>query len=145
MMDELQSLCPSNNAMKTVLKYRNKPWLVPIDSDVPQNDKYISEVRSFASSIHYYSLKSYDILWKWIRLPAPSTLRGWRSSVQCLPGFQPEIWAELKARVLNDKQNYGIASMVVDGMSIKERLEYIFVLSQRMKISFNSINKTYSS
>ena len=103
-MDELHSLCPNNNVMKTVLKYRNKPWLVPIDSDVPQNDKYISEVRSFASSIHYYSLKSYGILRKWIRLPAPSTLRGWCSSVQCLPGFQPEIWAELKARVLNDKK-----------------------------------------
>ena len=80
-MDELHSLCPNNNIMKTVLKYRKKPWLVPIDSDVPQNDKYISEVRSFASSIHYYSLKSYDILRKWIRLPAPSTLRGWCSSV----------------------------------------------------------------
>ena len=144
-MDELHSLCPNNNVMKTVLKYRNKPWLVPIDSDVPQNDKYISEVRSFASSIHYYSLKSYDILRKWIRLPAPSTLRGWCSSVQCLTGFQPGIWAELKAWVLNDKQNYGITSVVVDGMSMKERVEYIFVLSQRMNISFNSINKTYSN
>ena len=103
-MDELHSLCPNNNVMKTVLKYRNKPWLVPIDSDIPQNDKYISKVRSFVSSIHYYSLKSYGILRKWIRLPAPSTSRGWCSSVQCLPGFQPEIWAELKAWVLNDKK-----------------------------------------
>ena len=144
-MDELHDLCPNNNVMKTVLKYRNKPWLVPIDSYVPQDDKYISKVRSFASLILYYSLKSYGILRKWIRLPAPSTLRGWCSSIQCLPGFQPEIWAELKARVLNDEKNYGIASMVVDGMSIKERVEYIFVLSQRMKISFNSINKTYSN
>ena len=39
-MDELHSLCPNNNVMKIVLKYRNKPWLVPIDSDVAQNDKY---------------------------------------------------------------------------------------------------------
>ena len=75
-MNELHSRCPNNKIMKTVLKYINKPWLVPIDSDVPQNDKYISEARSFASSIPYYSLKSYDILRKWIRLPAPSTLRG---------------------------------------------------------------------
>ena len=47
-MDDLHSLCPNNNVMKTVLKYRNKSWLVPIDSDVLKMTN-ILEVRSFAS------------------------------------------------------------------------------------------------
>ena len=50
MMDEVWFLCPKNNIMETILKYWNKPWLVPID---PDNEKYMLEVRLVISTLFF--------------------------------------------------------------------------------------------
>ena len=49
--------------------------------------RYSEVTKQFAVSIYYHSQKAYYHIRKVLCLPHPSSIRNWRSSVDCKPGF----------------------------------------------------------
>jgi hypothetical protein len=86
--------------------------------------QYSSEVRDFACTLHFYSARAYDFVKKLFQLPSVSTLRSWTSNVKALPGFTREALTFLKAQCDADNNNFKVASLIIDSMSIKEHVEY---------------------
>ena len=88
---------------------------------VPQ---YCEEVRDFSCTLHFYSPKAYNYLRNIFSLPATSTLRSWVSNVDALPGFSVDAMRYLKKRCSAGNNDYQMAALVIDGMSLKEHVEY---------------------
>ena len=87
--------------------------------------KYSAELRTFALTLRFYSVRVYDYVRKvWGKgvLPAPSTIRKWYSTVDGSPGFSDECF---KAIALFSKEaGYLPVSLVADEMSISQQLLY---------------------
>jgi len=54
--------------------------------------KYPVQLRSFALTLNFYSLKAYNYVRKVFknRLPSPSTIRSWYSNTNGAPGFSQD-------------------------------------------------------
>jgi len=87
-----------------------------------KRNRYPPEARDFAVTLYYYSPKAYRFISSLLTLPSPRTIRSYVGSIGCWPGFQTSAINELKAHS-NDK-NYSDASMSIDGMSIKELIQF---------------------
>ncbi|KAM7307079.1 uncharacterized protein ISCGN_010715 [Ixodes scapularis] len=94
----------------------------------PVPTQYSPELRAFALTLHFYSLRAYTYVRKVFDtcLPHPRTLTKWYQSTDGEPGFSEEA---LRALKLKSKANTtsGIAticSLMVDEMSIRRHLEW---------------------
>lgn len=79
--------------------------------------RYSSRIRSFAFTIFYYSPRAYRYLRTVFHLPSPRTIRRWLESVNCQPGFLVDV-----VDSISHKDGNKLYNLVVDGMSIRERL-----------------------
>lgn len=68
----------------------------------PTGRRYSDEVKKFALTVQFYSTRAYEYFRTVFKLPAPSSLSNWTSSVNFEPGFDNAIFDELKARAVND-------------------------------------------
>ena len=80
---------------------------------------YTNELKSFAVTLHYYSLKAYDFIRKILTLPDPANTRAWGSSVQCEPGFLTEIM-HLVGENATKQPNMKDIALIVDGMALRK-------------------------
>ena len=81
--------------------------------------RYTNELKSFAVTLHYYSLKAYDFIRKILALPDPANIRAWGSSVQCEPGFLIEIM-HLVGENATKQPNMKDIALIVDGMALRK-------------------------
>ena len=58
--------------------------------------RYTNELKSFAVTLHYYSLKAYEFTRKILALPDPASIRAWGCSVQCEPRYL--FWARINVQ-----------------------------------------------
>jgi hypothetical protein len=79
-------------------------------------------VKDFALTLHFYSPRAYDFCRKIFSLPSPSTLRRFTCGIQCLPGFQQASFHELLQH--QGDENYANAALLVDGIHVKETIEF---------------------
>jgi len=63
--------------------------------------KYSPELRAFALTLNFYSVKAYNYVRKSFcnLLPEPSTIRKWYSVLNGRPGFTAEAFEALKCQV----------------------------------------------
>ena len=81
--------------------------------------RYTNELKSFAVTLHYYSLKAYEFTQKILALPDPASIRAWGSSVQCEPGFLTEIM-HLVGENSKQHPNMKDIALIVDGMALRK-------------------------
>lgn len=90
--------------------------------------KYPEELKSFAATLHFYSAKAYEyVRTNFMKsLPHSKTLSKWYKNVHDEPGISKQalesIRIKCKERVLNNRPLY--FNLVIDKMSIKEKVEY---------------------
>ena len=85
-------------------------------------EAYTAELKDFAVTLYYYSPKAYRFASKLLTLPSPRTIRSYVGSIDCYPGFQVPAFDELSRHM--DDPNYKEASLIVDGMSLKELIQF---------------------
>ena len=83
--------------------------------------KYSMEVNNFAQTLRFYSTKGYEYCRKYLALPSISTLNSHLQNFRCMPGFIGESFDELNKH--KGDPNYKYASLVVDGIHLKELVE----------------------
>ena len=88
--------------------------------------KYSPELRSFASTLQFYSTKGYEFVRKTFlnALPHVATIRRWFSKISAGPGFSKFAFQLLETKVeeqrLQGKQVF--VALTLDEMSLKKRL-----------------------
>ncbi|KYM95738.1 THAP domain-containing protein 9 [Cyphomyrmex costatus] len=80
--------------------------------------RYSEEVKKFAVTLHYHSPKAYAFCRTIIKLPHPSAIRNWNSTVDASPGFQQQVLDGLKNIPEKDKD----CNLIFDSMAIKKEL-----------------------
>ncbi len=94
----------------------------------PTRKAFPDELKSFALTLAFYSLKAYNYVRKTFNLclPHPSTLRHWYKSVNGEPGFTDEAFVALSMRVDEAvrMQERVIVSLMFDEMSIMKHVEW---------------------
>ena len=97
-------------------------------SSVPSRASYPDELKSFALTLSFYSVKAYNYVRKTFKLalPHPSTLRTWYRSMNGQPGFTEEAFAALSLRVEEERKNQRqvVCSLVFDEMAIRKHVEW---------------------
>ena len=90
--------------------------------------QYPPEIRSFATTLQFYSLKGYEYVRKTFLkgLPHVSTIRKWYSNLDCAPGFSDQAFKALETQVENfsQKGKQLIVSLSIDDMSLKKLVNY---------------------
>lgn len=97
-------------------------------SSRPTHSSYPEELKSFAMTLAFYSLKAYNYVRRTfhLALPHPSTLRQWYQGVNGQPGFTEEAFKALSVRV-EAAHNQGtkiICSLMFDEMAIRKHIEW---------------------
>lgn len=86
------------------------------------------ELRSFALTLSFYSMKAYNFVRKTfnLALPHPTTIRQWYSSIDGQPGFTSEALSALTARVSEAAKNQKEihCSLMMDEMAIRKHIEW---------------------
>lgn len=94
----------------------------------PSKQKYSPELRSFALTLSFYSMKAYNYVREKFNktLPHPRTISKWYQSVEAAPGFIKESLNILRSKVQEeDKRNQKvICSLQMDEMSIRRLIEW---------------------
>lgn len=89
---------------------------------------YPPEVRRFATTLQFYSLKAYEFVRKTFLngLPHVSTIRKWYSNIDCSPGFTDQAFKALETQVqkFSDRHKHLVVALSIDDMSIKKLLNY---------------------
>lgn len=97
-------------------------------SAIPTRASYPEELKSFALTLSFYSLKAYNYVRKTFQLalPHPSTLRTWYKGINGKPGFTEEAFAALKLRVEEENKRHGrvVCALVFDEMAIRKHVEW---------------------
>ena len=60
---------------------------------------YSDELKKFVSTVHFYSPRAYLYLRKILKLPHPSSIREWTSTINCEPGFFTEVFSDLQKKL----------------------------------------------
>ncbi len=89
---------------------------------------YPKELRSFAMTLKFYSVKAY----KYVRnsfdlgLPHPSVISSWYNAMDGEPGFTKEALTALKAKVLAAKRDGQkvVCALMLDEMSIRKHVQW---------------------
>ncbi|KAE9544215.1 hypothetical protein AGLY_001394 [Aphis glycines] len=76
--------------------------------------RYSDELKKFALTLNYYSPKAYKYCCTIFKLPQPTALRSWTSSVNGEPGFFSEVFLFLKILDTENKECY----LVLDAMNL---------------------------
>ncbi|KAF4517055.1 hypothetical protein B566_EDAN004675 [Ephemera danica] len=91
--------------------------------------EYPPELRSFAITLSFYSTKAYEYVRKTFNnsLPNTRTLEKWYQTVDASPGFHTEAMNAISLRVQEAelKGEKVLLSLMVDGMSIKKKIELV--------------------
>ncbi|PIK46483.1 putative DNA transposase THAP9-like [Apostichopus japonicus] len=95
----------------------------------PHAFRYSDALKQFALTLHFYSPKAYNFTRKVLNLPNPSSLRQWRSSVDCQPGFLKEVLLHLQKETEKDVTMADCA-LLVDAMSIRKQTEWNHIKKQ---------------
>lgn len=94
----------------------------------PSRQKYCPELRSFALTLSFYSMKAYNYVRAKFNktLPHPRTISKWYQSVDAAPGFLKESFNILKnkAQELQKKNQKLICGLQMDEISIKRFVEW---------------------
>ena len=94
----------------------------------PSRASYPDELKSFALTLSFYSLKAYNYVRRTFQLalPHPSTLRQWYQGLNGQPGFTEEAYAALSVRVEEEKQKNRdvVCSLMFDEMAIRKQVEW---------------------
>lgn len=97
-------------------------------SSVPSRASYPEELKSFALTLSFYSLKAYNYVRKTFQLalPHPSTLRTWYRGLNRQPGFTDEAFSALSLRVQEEriKSQRVVCSLMFDEMAIRKHVEW---------------------
>lgn len=89
----------------------------------PTGRRYSDKVKKLALTVQFYSTRTYEYFRTVFKLPAPSSLSNWMSSVNFELGFDNAIFDELKARAVNDAK-FRNTALMMDSMHIKARTIY---------------------
>jgi len=84
----------------------------------PQGMRYSDSVKSFATTLHFYSPKAYKFFRSIFTLPDESTIRKWSASLDCRPGFIKDMLNCLKEKVEADPSMKDI-TLMFDAMAIR--------------------------
>lgn len=102
--------------------------IVQQKSSRPTHSEYPEELKSFALTLSFYSLKAYKYVREHFQLalPHPSTLRRWYKGLNCQPGFTDEAFAALALRVAEGRQQGHpvVCGLVFDEMAIRKHIEW---------------------
>ena len=80
-------------------------------------NRYTTDIKQFAMTMHYYSPKAYEFVRKLLHLPHPSSIRMWAASVNCQPGYLTDV-IQLVGKAVQ-KDNWMVdAVLVVDAMAL---------------------------
>ena len=97
-------------------------------SSVPTRASYPDELKSFALTLSFYSIKAYNYVRKTFQLalPHPSTLRTWYRAMNGQPGFTEEAFAALSIRVEEERkeQRQVVCALVFDELAIRKHVEW---------------------
>ena len=113
-----------------VLKPKLMDELVQRNELACKRRTFSKAIKNFAINAYFYSPKCFKYLRKHFELPAPRTIRRWTCVTDGRPGFQKEVLEEIQRRVKSEPEIYSQAALLVDGMSIKESIEYANGLKQ---------------
>ena len=83
----------------------------------PHANRYDTETKQFAMTLHYYSPRAYDYVRKLLSLPHPSSIRAWAASVDCEPGYLTNV-IKLLGEQVYEKRWMADVALVVDAMSL---------------------------
>lgn len=102
----------------------NRLFNKTIGKKVPK--KYSEELRKFAITLHFFSSKAYNYVRKRFNncLPHVKTLSRWYSVIDGQPGFTKEVLDMLTIKAGRSAEKI-ICSLVIDEMSIREKIEYV--------------------
>ena len=88
---------------------------------------YSEELKSFALTLCFYSLKAYNYVLKTflLALPHPLTLRTWYRGFNGQPEFTNEAFATLSLRITEEEKKQGqfVCALGFDEMAIKKHIE----------------------
>ena len=90
--------------------------------------KYSPELRSFALTLHFYSVKAYNFVRKNFKLclPHPNVISQWYSKIPAEPGFTKPSFDALSLKLKSAEKNGKriLCSLMLDEMSIKKFISY---------------------
>ncbi|QQP51033.1 Uncharacterized protein FKW44_012237, partial [Caligus rogercresseyi] len=88
----------------------------------PSRQTYSPEIKKFACTLSFYSMKAYDFVRKTFNftLPSPTTLRNWYSTIDGAPGFTDESFKCLKALALKNPDNRIICTLILMMLNMTE-------------------------
>ncbi|KAH7965107.1 hypothetical protein HPB49_003422 [Dermacentor silvarum] len=92
-------------------------------AEQPRGRRYSDEMKKFASTVHYYSLRAYEYLSTLFPMPSVQAIMKWLKVVQGRPRFSAEVLEDMKVQHKNDAPRKRLCSIVLDGMSIKKTCE----------------------
>ena len=87
------------------------------------NARYSQEVKSFATTLHFYSAQAYQYVRRHLHLPHPDTIRKWSTSLNVEPGFLSEVVDKLKNDIQEDP-DMSDCVLMFDSMGIKKEVIY---------------------
>lgn len=99
-------------------------WNELSETSYSRREAYSRELRRFALTLHFYSLKAYDFVRKTFcnLIPHPATIRKWCCTVDAKPGFNTEVFGTIQT--LHKTMNKQIVcNLVIDEMSIRDTIE----------------------
>ncbi len=85
---------------------------------------YSDYFRAFALGVYFKSPVCYRFLQGRFQLPSKSTINRWLSQIHIQEGFCPNLLKLLKVRVERLKEEDRICCMMLDEISLKERVDY---------------------
>lgn len=95
---------------------------------ITSNKKYPEELRTFALTLHFYSVSAYSYVRKMFSncLPHPKTLTKWYSSIDGSPGYTQEAIRalEIKVQAMKKENKSLICSLIMDEMSIRRHIQW---------------------
>ena len=79
------------------------------------SNRYHTEIKQFAMTLHYYSPKPYEFVRKILKLPHSSSIRTWAANVNCQPGYLTNV-IQLIGKVAEQKHWIRDVVLVIDAM-----------------------------
>ena len=89
----------------------------------PKGRRYCDEVKRFALTLNFYSLRAYEYFRSVFSLPHANSLIEWTSSVDCEPGIFIDVFKSLKEKI-DDVRTHADCALLCDAMTIKSAVTY---------------------
>lgn len=89
---------------------------------------YLPKVKKFALTLHFLSPKAYEFVRPILHLPHRETLRLWKSSIECAPGYLDNMMQA--AHIKCEEIGNNMCSLIIDEMSIRQDTDWVPSLHQ---------------